>query len=560
MNKKYAAYFFASVISALIIFSFLFILILNNEIENNSKKILINNNNLITSVLQSQIKMNELTFINKLKVNYFIVDSNNKIVSSSTSFNNEITSNIDYKYLINQIDNNHGELFYSINKHTYIFYESKIQDNDRLITFIPIDSKDIFLHSYLNYYLFVLLITLFLSYLIFNRFYQDAIKPWEYLAYITFRIARGEVELRAKTSGNISAEKISNNINKIAAMLQDTMKENNYRQKRLEAILKSMDSGVIAIDNNRKIIMVNPYAEKIFGIKKNIIGQNLLDIVRSYELENALQPEKNSYSDIKIQWPKERDLRIKTTDIIDRNEIIGTVAVVQDITDIKEFENMRSQFVANVSHELKTPLTSIIGFSETLKEVTDRSTVNKFLDIINEEAQRLKRLIDDILTLSKIENKIEVNNDKININKAIDNVINIMRNIAVSKKINLISKCETVPDIYGDLDEFKQMLINLIDNAIKYSDDGSNVIVGTLKLENSIQLWVEDTGYGIPEQNIDRLFERFYRVEKARSRKKGGTGLGLAIVKHIVVNLNGNITVESKVGKGSKFTIVIPLK
>ena len=219
---------------------------------------------------------------------------------------------------------------------------------------------------------------------------------------------------------------------------------------------------------------------------------------------------------------------------------------------------MRTQFVANVSHELKTPLTSIKGFAETLRYVDDVKTKEKFLNIINEEADRLTRLITDILTLSHIEQKEEVKRENINVNKIVEDVYNLMKNTADLKGIQLSLKQQDVKILIGDTDRFKQMLINLVDNGINYSELGNSVCIGTESKPDRFILWVQDTGVGIAKDQIPRLFERFYRVDKARSRSKGGTGLGLAIVKHIVLEFKGKIYVESKLEVGSKFIIEIP--
>ncbi len=361
----------------------------------------------------------------------------------------------------------------------------------------------------------------------------------------------------------ISEDEIGNlgkSFNDMANKLQISIKDVTERQNKLEAILKSMDSGVIAIDNSYRVIMINPSAKELFGINEDIIGKKLIHIIRDFELENVFKKNRDEFTEIKLLWPSERDLRIRTADIINEGNHIGTVAVVQDITDIKRLENMRSQFVANVSHELKTPLTSIKGFSETLKFVEDPNKREKFLDIINDEAERLTRLINDILTLSSIELHKEVKNDTIDVSAIIEDVYYLMKNTADNKKIRL--EILKKKDIYlkGDIDKFKQMLINLVDNGIKYSEEGASVFIGTDIDKDKQIIWVEDTGVGMSKEHLNRIFERFYRVDKARSRVQGGTGLGLAIVKHIVLSLNGSINVESELGKGTKFTVTFPLK
>jgi len=236
------------------------------------------------------------------------------------------------------------------------------------------------------------------------------------------------------------------------------------------------------------------------------------------------------------------------------------VAVVQDITDIKKLENMREQFVANVSHELKTPLTSIKGFSETLKYVEDKKNREKFLQIINDEADRLTRLINDILVLSNIEKqKQELIKEEIDLNELIEKVYCLVKKSAEDKNIKINIVEGKVPLLIGNKDKYNQMIINLIDNAIKYTEPNGEVNIGTKQDKDNIIFWVEDTGVGISKEHLDRIFERFYRVDKARSRAEGGTGLGLAIVKHIVLGINGKIEVKSEPKKGTKFIVKIPL-
>ena len=263
-----------------------------------------------------------------------------------------------------------------------------------------------------------------------------------------------------------------------------------------------------------------------------------------------MNEEDDSEKEVKILHPVERELRIKKASIIDGIDRIGKVIAVQDISDIKRLENMRSQFVANVSHELKTPLTSIKGFTETLKYVEDEETRKKFLDIIEKEADRLGRLINDILILSKIESDISGEEDEFLPNKVVDDVINMVKVLADNKNITIELDERNYDLLFGDKDRFLQLVLNIVENSIKYSNEGSTVKISSFTKGDNYNLIVEDNGIGIP-----RILERFYRVDKAR--KSGGTGLGLAIVKHIVKTFNGNIKVESALGVGSKFIIQI---
>jgi two-component system phosphate regulon sensor histidine kinase PhoR len=413
--------------------------------------------------------------------------------------------------------------------------------------------------EYLKYYLVVLIMVFCIAALFSSKLSYIIVKPIKDLEFITTRIAKGELDRRVIINSQDEIGQLANTFNNMADRLQYTVKDSLEKQNKLEAILKSMDSGVIAVDRGHRVIMVNPYAQKIFGIKKDIIGRNLMESIRDYELEEVFKNNEES-KEIIILWPKKRVLKIKTADVMSDKEHIGTVAVVQDITDIRKLENMRSQFVANVSHELKTPLTSIKGFAETLRYVENQETREKFLTIIDDETDRLTRLISDILTLSDIEQHKEFKQkEDIDVISSINDVYNLMKNTADKKNISLQLETKDNPVIYGEKDKFKQMLINLIDNAIKYSEQGDYVFIGTKIIEDKCLITVEDTGVGIPKEHIPRLFERFYRVDKARSRARGGTGLGLAIVKHIVLNFSGEIFVESELGKGTKFIVKIPL-
>ncbi len=437
-----------------------------------------------------------------------------------------------------------------------IYYASKF-DNYIIRTSQPvkgINGEDkTYIFTYVTAVGVILLITIWVS----SKLSYIIVKPIMDLENTTSMIAQGELDRRVKVTSKDEIGQLGTSFNKMANKLEYSLNEVKEKQNRLSAILQSMDSGVIAIDINDNIIIVNAYTEKIFGINEDVIGKNINTISKNFDISMIFNNVDDNYKEVKIDYPKEAYLRVRTADIINRSYHIGKVAVIQDVTDVKKLENVRTEFVANVSHELKTPLTSIKGFTETLRYVDDIETRDKFLDIIEEEADRLTRLISDILILSDIELQKDFKKEIVDVNRIISHVDALMRNVGEKKNLNIVIKGENVPNLVGDSDKFKQMLINLVDNAIKYSES-EEIIINRYYKDNQCVIEVEDKGIGISEDHISRLFERFYRVDKARSRAKGGTGLGLAIVKHIVLGFNGNISVESALNKGTKFIITIP--
>ena len=248
-----------------------------------------------------------------------------------------------------------------------------------------------------------------------------------------------------------------------------------------------------------------------------------------------------------------------------KHAIIGSIINIEDITEIVKLENMRRDFVANVSHELKTPLTSITGFVETLKINDDinKDTRNHFLDIIEKESNRLKGLIEDILLLSSIENGQDLSYEEVRLFDVFKEVYEITEYIASSKNITVTYDFEDEDvHILGFRDNVKQIFLNLVDNGIKYTPENGRIEVRQFydRKNQNIVIEFKDNGIGIPKESLSRIFERFYRVDKARSRDIGGTGLGLAITKHMVKSLGGNITVESILGIGSNFIVTIPME
>ncbi len=542
----------------------LYMTIINYQNEENIKKSLKINNELAMNLLETDVILDKSIYFknfNKSDFRVTLIDVEGKVIYDSDALPEDMDNHNQRKEIIEarKFGNGYSVRFSKSLKKTMMYYASSLKDGYVIRSSMPMEVVTGFEGKYLKYYLIVLIIVFSISVIFSSKLSYVIVKPIKDLEFITARIAKGKYDRRVCINSNDEIGQLANTFNYMADRLQYTLRDSIEKQNKLQAILKSMDSGVIAVDRKNRVIIINPYAQKIFGVKKEIIGHNLMDCIRDYELEDIF---KNNieYKEIKILWPEEKILKVRTADIISNKEHIGTVAVVQDITDIRRLENMRSQFVANVSHELKTPLTSIKGFAETLRYVEDVKTREKFLGIIDDEAERLTRLISDILTLSDIEQNREVKvKEIINVNSAIKDVYNLMKNTADTKGIGVELTIKNSPKICGDKDRFKQMLINLIDNAIKYSESGDKVYIGSEIKEEKCIVWIEDTGFGISEEHIPRLFERFYRVDKARSRARGGTGLGLAIVKHIVLSFEGEIYVESELGHGTKFIVEIPL-
>lgn len=411
--------------------------------------------------------------------------------------------------------------------------------------------------NYIKYIATALFLVVLASTIIILRLSGFLLEPIEELSFATDRIARGELSRRVELKQDEELARLSRNFNNMAERLETTIVESLEKQNRLEAILKSMDSGVIALDNNGNIIMINPFSKHLFSVRGDTLGMNIGSVTNLSSVHEYLGSDENVAA---IRTTDGRDLKMKKADILgERMNKVGVVIVIQDITDIKRLENLRSQFVANVSHELKTPLTSIKGFSETLRYVDDEKTRIKFLDIINEESERLTRLINDILSLSSLEQNRELKVEAIDTVEETRRICDMLHQMAVAKSIELTLTASGNPILMGDRDNYNQMVINLVDNAIKYTEPNGKVKVRIEKSGGKLILSVKDTGVGIPEEHLPRLFERFYRVDKSRDRAKGGTGLGLAIVKHIVLSMKGEIKVESEIGKGTTFTVSIPM-
>ncbi|ECB9645252.1 cell wall metabolism sensor histidine kinase WalK [Listeria monocytogenes] len=373
--------------------------------------------------------------------------------------------------------------------------------------------------------------------------------------------------IHGKISGELQDLSIS--VNTLAESLETQMFEIKQNEQRLNAIVQNLVSGVMLINVDKQVIMTNRTMYQILG-ETEITGKPFYEVIKSFALsqliEGTFETKTIQQKEIILYFPREMILDASVSPILGENgEITGIILLLHDITQIRHLENVRSEFVTNVSHELKTPVTALKGFAETLLDgaMYDEVLLKKFLTIIKEESDRLHRLIMDILALSRIEqNPVAENVELVDVDEVIEQSARTIFEMATEKNIRV-----TIPEktsasvmIETDRDKLQQIIINLLSNAINYTPVDGKVEVKLIEQEAEVLIEVTDNGIGIPAKDIDRVFERFYRVDKARSRHSGGTGLGLSIVKHLVENCGGRIEVESQEEVGSTFRVTLPKK
>lgn len=557
MKKKIITLVVITVIFALVIVTSCFIGLVNISTIKDAKETLAIYNE---CVVREDYKDSKLLSLYKFKDNLVRFTMINK--EGEVIFDNEITkldNHNNRQEIIDAFKNGSGSsVRYSESLSTSMVYvATKIDDNTVIRSSVPVNSIRVFTSGTLKYYIAIILLVFVLSLFLAVKLVKIIVYPINELQKVTSKIENGDLNKRAIIYNYDEIGFLAQTFNNIADQLEIRIIDSLDKKNKLEAILESMESGVIAIDNNENIILINSYSQKLFDLKEDNIGKKISDCIIDYDLINFIREiTEIGTKEIKLFHPIERELRVKKSPIINYlNNSIGIVITVQDITDIKRLENMRSEFVANVSHELKTPLTSIKGFSETLRYVDDSETKNKFLDIIDKESERLTNLINDILILSNIENIHKMESEYFNPGDVIENVLDMVKSQAYKKSIIIKYNDCFNSEILGSKDKFHQLAVNLIENAIKYSNENGVVKIDLTLEEQYFVFKVKDNGIGIPKNDIPRIFERFYRVDKSRSTR--GTGLGLAIVKHIVKLFNGEISVKSKVGRGSTFTVKI---
>jgi len=416
--------------------------------------------------------------------------------------------------------------------------------------------------------IFLGLFLLFCGYVLLGISLEKELKKISLLSKITTSWRQGKFSKITYYSDN-EIGKIADNLNYLLEQLDKCHKLIKEEESRITAILAGIKAGVMVLDRDGQVILVNKGLEKLFGnLNFNGTPKPLIEVVRNYELEKflsqALKDLKEMSQEIEFLLPNSKTIQIHAAPLKDEeDQKVGLVVVFDDITEERKLEKMRSEFIANVSHELRTPLTSIKGFLETLLDgaLEDTTIAKHFLQIMNSETERLTRLIDDLLSLSRIEaKKVDFTPKPLAFIELVQKMNLLFKSRLEEKGLTLeIQVPKDLPLVLADSDMISQVLINLLDNAIKYTPSGGRIVLLTRVKHPFVEIEVKDTGIGIPEESQKRIFERFYRVDKARSRELGGTGLGLAIVKHIIDLHMGKVWVESKVGEGSTFGFSLPI-
>jgi two-component system phosphate regulon sensor histidine kinase PhoR len=413
------------------------------------------------------------------------------------------------------------------------------------------------------------IIVAILAYIFLISFTQPVRDLIEMLKRLTRDESKKEVPLYSKDELSTLAKAIQ----EMAVQLRNRIEEITIEKDYLQTIFKGMAEGVMVVDERGRILVANHALRQLLHLPPSVANRTALEIIRNAQLEeairNVIQKESSTSFELNLPLPLGRTFEVNVVRIMpspeekgkDAEGIRGAIAVFHDITRLKELEKVRQDFVANVSHELRTPLTTIKGYAETLLEGALKEEVAfQFVQVIKRHSDRLTKIVEDLLTLSKIELKeFQLKMETLPFHELAEDVLHYIQGTAERKKISVSLEIPITLRITGDRRYLEQILINLIDNAIKYGQEGGKITLSaTQKDQREMEVSVRDNGVGIPREDLPRIFERFYRVDKGRSQELGGTGLGLSIVKHLVQAHGGRVWAESQLGEGSTFYFTLP--
>jgi two-component system phosphate regulon sensor histidine kinase PhoR len=398
-------------------------------------------------------------------------------------------------------------------------------------------------------------------------------QPISDLTQKAIQLVSNHSDQKVKVDSHEELRMLSKAIDEIGIQLRNKIEEISKERDYFQTILKGMVEGILVVDERGRILVANNALRQFISLPSNISNRTPLEIIRNSELEEAIrkviQKGDSASFELNLPPPLGKTLEVNVVGILPSPEEMeggdertrGAIAVFHDITRLKELERVHQDFVANVSHELRTPLTTIKGYAETLLEGALKEEVAfQFIQVIKRQSDRLAKIVEDLLTLSKIESKeFQLKIENLLLREVIEDVLNFIQETAEKKKISISLELPDTLMVKADRNYLEQILTNLIDNAIKYGQEGGRLIISATQIKQiEIEIAVRDDGLGIPKEDLPRIFERFYRVDKGRSRELGGTGLGLSIVKHLVQAHGGRVWAESQLGEGSTFFFTLP--
>ena len=488
-----------------------------------------------------------------------LADSQDNSIILNNSNNIFIIEKKDVKYPYYQIIelNDNKNKILQIFSDTFEFNKSNIKlVLSKELTFLEDFKRNIFFSILLG-----VLISGIISIILSVIFINKTIEPILALTKLAKNISNGDFKSRVVINSHDELKNLGDTFNLMSDKIDSLLKTIEIKAQNLQSIIDSLQASIIVITSLGDILLVNKTAINEFKLDssiKNIFNSETFKNFRNVINEAILE---NKQIDTKI-FKEEKVYRVKINNIYDNESklLIG----IQDITAIEMSDKLRREFVSNASHELKTPITIISGFIETIKlgHIRDEKQLNYFIDIIEKETKRLALLTENLLKLSKAEKMLEEENKirELSLKNTLEDICNSFKNIADKKNIEIKTTFNfSLVKTYISEQHFRTILGNLIDNSIKYSNENSKILIVGSILKNNLILSIEDEGIGIPKEEINSIFRRFYRVDKSRNRKIEGNGLGLAIVKNLLLNLNGKIEIDSDIGKGTKIILTIPL-
>jgi two-component system phosphate regulon sensor histidine kinase PhoR len=403
-----------------------------------------------------------------------------------------------------------------------------------------------------------------LAFLVSRRITAMATEPLVEVAEIARRIAGGDADARLLWNLHDERDAVASSVNRMADQVQRELDATRRNVQQLEAVMGEMIEGVLVLDSSDRIVLVNNAFRELFSVWGEVQGRPVVELIRLPAVDELLSRARDSampvFEDVDVRGHVSRTVWGRAARFPSAGPRAGTLAVFHDVTEIRRVDRVRRDFIANASHELRTPLTSIQGYVESLASgPMTPAEVSAHLAVIQRNAHRMRDLIDDLMDLSRIESGGGAPDpSRVDVVKLAQTLVADAGPRLAHAKLEARVRSTAAPTAWADRKALEQVLENLLTNAIRYSDEGGSISIDVEPRGEMIEVAVEDTGIGIPEEALDRIFERFYRVDASRSRAIGSTGLGLSIVRHLVQALGGTIRVESQLGEGSRFTFTLP--